>query len=145
MAFCGNCGTEISDGVKFCPKCGTPVEAVSEATEELSDIDVEPETTPVEETVVEPETPVATEETSEEEAPVAEEEAPAEETASLFGDNNEPLFEKNHFVTIVADPHARHVPGNRAHAGRSARRNRRSWQRLSLILYRFTAYGDIII
>lgn len=23
MAFCGNCGTEISDGAKFCPKCGT--------------------------------------------------------------------------------------------------------------------------
>ncbi len=92
---CSKCGHEINGNIKFCPKCGTPVEAVSEATEELSNIDVEPETTPVEETVVEPETPVATEETSEEEAPVAEEETPAEETASLFGDNNEPLFEKN--------------------------------------------------
>lgn len=22
MAFCGNCGTQIQDGVKFCPSCG---------------------------------------------------------------------------------------------------------------------------
>lgn len=22
MAFCGNCGTQIQDGAKFCPKCG---------------------------------------------------------------------------------------------------------------------------
>jgi len=25
MAFCGNCGTQLSDGVQFCPKCGQPV------------------------------------------------------------------------------------------------------------------------
>ncbi len=25
MAFCGNCGTELSDGAKFCPNCGEPV------------------------------------------------------------------------------------------------------------------------
>ncbi len=24
MAFCGKCGTQIEDGVKFCPKCGQP-------------------------------------------------------------------------------------------------------------------------
>lgn len=24
MAFCGKCGTQLSDGAKFCPKCGTP-------------------------------------------------------------------------------------------------------------------------
>jgi uncharacterized membrane protein YvbJ len=23
MAFCSNCGTELKDGAKFCPKCGT--------------------------------------------------------------------------------------------------------------------------
>ena len=22
MAFCGNCGTQLNDGAKFCPKCG---------------------------------------------------------------------------------------------------------------------------
>lgn len=25
MAFCSNCGTELNDGAKFCPKCGTQV------------------------------------------------------------------------------------------------------------------------
>lgn len=25
MAFCGNCGNELKDGAKFCPKCGNPV------------------------------------------------------------------------------------------------------------------------
>ena len=24
MAFCGKCGTQLSDGAKFCPKCGSP-------------------------------------------------------------------------------------------------------------------------
>lgn len=24
MAFCGNCGTQLNDGAKFCPKCGQP-------------------------------------------------------------------------------------------------------------------------
>ena len=24
--FCGNCGTQLSDGEKFCPKCGAPVQ-----------------------------------------------------------------------------------------------------------------------
>ena len=24
MAFCGKCGTQLSDGAKFCPKCGQP-------------------------------------------------------------------------------------------------------------------------
>lgn len=27
MAFCGNCGTQVQDGVKFCPSCGNAVEA----------------------------------------------------------------------------------------------------------------------
>lgn len=25
MAFCGKCGQQINDGVKFCPACGTPL------------------------------------------------------------------------------------------------------------------------
>ena len=25
MAFCGNCGTQLNDGAKFCPKCGQTV------------------------------------------------------------------------------------------------------------------------
>ena len=25
MAFCGNCGTQVNDGAKFCPKCGQTV------------------------------------------------------------------------------------------------------------------------
>ncbi|MDR0293680.1 MAG: zinc-ribbon domain-containing protein [Oscillospiraceae bacterium] len=27
MAFCGNCGTQVQDGVKFCPSCGKEVAA----------------------------------------------------------------------------------------------------------------------
>lgn len=30
MAFCRNCGTELSDGAKFCPKCGTFVNGSQE-------------------------------------------------------------------------------------------------------------------
>ena len=41
MAFCSNCGNELKDGAKFCPKCGTrtnvapaPVEYISDDEEE---------------------------------------------------------------------------------------------------------------
>ena len=27
MAFCGNCGTKVEDGVKFCPGCGAVINA----------------------------------------------------------------------------------------------------------------------
>ena len=27
MAFCGNCGTQLDDGVQFCPNCGAPIGA----------------------------------------------------------------------------------------------------------------------
>ena len=27
MAFCRNCGNQVNEGVKFCPKCGYPVES----------------------------------------------------------------------------------------------------------------------
>lgn len=26
MAFCGNCGQKVEEGVKFCPACGTPLQ-----------------------------------------------------------------------------------------------------------------------
>lgn len=26
MSFCGKCGKELNDGVKFCPACGEPTE-----------------------------------------------------------------------------------------------------------------------
>lgn len=32
MAYCNNCGTQIAEGAKFCPKCGTP--AVAPAAQE---------------------------------------------------------------------------------------------------------------
>ena len=28
MVFCQNCGAQLSEGTKFCPSCGTPVQAV---------------------------------------------------------------------------------------------------------------------
>ncbi|MBQ7470658.1 MAG: zinc ribbon domain-containing protein, partial [Pseudobutyrivibrio sp.] len=83
---CSKCGHEITGNIKFCPKCGTPVEAAPEATD-----------TPVEEVVETPEVEAAPETPVVEEAPEAE--APAapetEESASVFGDSTEPLFERN--------------------------------------------------
>ncbi len=29
MAYCNNCGTQLAEGVKFCPKCGTATGAVA--------------------------------------------------------------------------------------------------------------------
>ncbi len=29
MAFCGKCGQQVNDGVKFCPACGAPMAAVA--------------------------------------------------------------------------------------------------------------------
>lgn len=26
MAFCGNCGTQLNEGAKFCPKCGKAID-----------------------------------------------------------------------------------------------------------------------
>ena len=31
MAYCGNCGNELANDVKFCPNCGTASDAYSEA------------------------------------------------------------------------------------------------------------------
>ena len=36
MAFCTNCGTQLSDGAKFCPKCGNPCGETSYNTTEES-------------------------------------------------------------------------------------------------------------
>lgn len=30
MAFCGNCGTKVEEGIKFCPDCGAPMQAQAE-------------------------------------------------------------------------------------------------------------------
>lgn len=39
MMTCSKCGAQINDGIKFCPKCGAPVEGVqaSAYTEQYSD------------------------------------------------------------------------------------------------------------
>ena len=34
MAFCSNCGTELTEGAKFCPNCGNPSES-SQAKKEI--------------------------------------------------------------------------------------------------------------
>ncbi len=31
MAFCGNCGTKVEDGVKFCPGCGAAIVAQAQS------------------------------------------------------------------------------------------------------------------
>lgn len=33
MAFCGKCGTQVEDGIKFCPTCGTPIDAPQQANQ----------------------------------------------------------------------------------------------------------------
>ncbi len=33
MAFCGNCGNELSGKIKFCPNCGAPVGDFGNSTE----------------------------------------------------------------------------------------------------------------
>ena len=37
MAFCSNCGNELKDGVKFCPKCGTKTNVAPAPVEYSSD------------------------------------------------------------------------------------------------------------
>lgn len=45
MAFCGNCGTQLNDGAKFCPKCGqavggddsTPQQQVNQPQQQFGD------------------------------------------------------------------------------------------------------------
>ena len=34
MAFCGKCGTQVNDGVKFCPSCGAPVSAQEQTNQD---------------------------------------------------------------------------------------------------------------
>ncbi len=77
--FCSKCGHDLAENAKFCPKCGTPVEAAPEAPVE----ETQTTETPVEETVVE-EAPV-------EETPV--EETPVEETAEESVENVEAAVE----------------------------------------------------
>ena len=45
MAFCGNCGTKVEDGKKFCPECGAPMEAApaqTSAQQQTQQIPVQP-------------------------------------------------------------------------------------------------------
>ncbi len=37
MAFCGNCGAKVDDGVKFCPSCGAAIEAAAEQKTEQTE------------------------------------------------------------------------------------------------------------
>ena len=37
MAYCSKCGTQLREGAKFCPKCGTPAETTP-TKRESSDI-----------------------------------------------------------------------------------------------------------
>ena len=57
MAFCTNCGAQLSDGTKFCPDCGQKIEGNEPATHAA----------PVQETHVQP---VQKEEPKQAEAPV---------------------------------------------------------------------------
>ncbi len=34
MAFCGNCGNEVKDGVKFCPECGAAIRSAAKVNTE---------------------------------------------------------------------------------------------------------------
>ena len=43
MAFCGNCGNKVDDGVKFCPSCGTSMSGVpAKAQAQAEEIQADP-------------------------------------------------------------------------------------------------------
>lgn len=44
MAFCPNCGKEITDSTKFCPECGKPIDSDDKVREHL-EVKEQPETT----------------------------------------------------------------------------------------------------
>lgn len=46
MAFCKNCGKEITDSTKFCPECGKPIASDDKVRERL-EVKEQPETTSV--------------------------------------------------------------------------------------------------
>ena len=46
MAFCGKCGTQMNEGVRFCPGCGAPNETAAPATP----VNPVPETSPAQQT-----------------------------------------------------------------------------------------------
>lgn len=37
MAFCGNCGAQLNDGDKFCPKCGNAIDELSSDSQQEFD------------------------------------------------------------------------------------------------------------
>src|SRR4051812_47720876 len=39
MTFCGNCGTELADFLKFCPNCGHAANITTEGSSPTDDID----------------------------------------------------------------------------------------------------------
>ncbi|MBE6036356.1 MAG: zinc-ribbon domain-containing protein [Clostridiales bacterium] len=49
MAFCGNCGAKAEEGVKFCPNCGTLMEAPAVQPEPLQAAEAVPESAAAEE------------------------------------------------------------------------------------------------
>ena len=43
MAYCNKCGTQLSDGAKFCPKCGAPCgDSTDNITEDSSSTSKKP-------------------------------------------------------------------------------------------------------
>lgn len=36
MAFCGKCGQQVNDGIKFCPACGAPIAAAGDTFSNLN-------------------------------------------------------------------------------------------------------------
>lgn len=46
MAFCGKCGTQISDGVKFCPGCGNAVAQEQQPVQEPAQQQTQQQTEP---------------------------------------------------------------------------------------------------
>jgi uncharacterized membrane protein len=44
MAFCGNCGTQVAEGVAYCPKCGKPIAGAVPGSEYTSSAPPQPAT-----------------------------------------------------------------------------------------------------